>query len=71
MPLTAKGKKILSAMTKEYGTKKGKKVFYSSSNKGTITGVHSKRGGNKGGHKGKHKADTSSGFMGLGKVQWG
>lgn len=30
-------------MKKQYGVKKGKKVFYASANKGTITGVHGKR----------------------------
>lgn len=39
MPLTKKGSKIMSAMTKEYGEDKGKKVFYASKNKGTIKGV--------------------------------
>jgi hypothetical protein len=40
MPLTKKGKKIKSAMTKEYGEKKGESVFYASANKGSISGVH-------------------------------
>lgn len=40
MPLTPKGESILGAMTKEYGAKKGKEVFYASVNKGTIKGVH-------------------------------
>lgn len=39
MPKTAKGKKIQRAMTKTYGAKKGKQVFYASRNKGTIKGV--------------------------------
>ncbi len=39
MPLNKKGKKIKSAMMKEYGAKKGKQVFYASENKGTIKGV--------------------------------
>lgn len=38
-PLTPKGNEIKSAMTKEYGEKKGEKVFYASKNKGTISGV--------------------------------
>lgn len=42
MPLTAKGSKIMSAMAKEYGAKKGKQVFYASANKGKIKGVHGK-----------------------------
>lgn len=40
VPLTKKGNKILSAMTKKYGAKKGKEVFYASANKGKISGVH-------------------------------
>lgn len=43
MPLTKKGKKIMKTMKKEYGAKKGKKVFYASSNKGKIKGVHGKK----------------------------
>lgn len=43
MPKTAKGKKIMKAMKKEYGSKKGEKVFYASKNKGTIKGVEKSR----------------------------
>lgn len=43
MPLTAKGRKILASMKKEYGGKKGKEVFYASQNKGTIKGTHEKQ----------------------------
>jgi hypothetical protein len=43
MPLTSKGEKIMAAMMEEYGSKKGKKVFYASQNKGTIKGAHKKR----------------------------
>jgi hypothetical protein len=39
MPLTAKGKTVLTAMDKEYGKKKGKSVFYASINKGKVTGA--------------------------------
>jgi Na+/glutamate symporter len=39
MPLTAKGQKIKSAMTKKYGDEKGEDIFYASANKGTIKGV--------------------------------
>lgn len=39
MPLTKKGAKIKRAMEKEYGAKKGDRVFYASANKGTIKGV--------------------------------
>lgn len=39
MPLNAKGRKIKAAMVKQYGSKKGKRVFYASENKGTISGV--------------------------------
>ena len=43
MPLTKKGTKILKAMKKQYGIKKGKRVFYASANAKRITGVHKKR----------------------------
>jgi hypothetical protein len=42
MPLTSKGKKIMTAMKKEYGPEKGERVFYASANKGKIKGVHKK-----------------------------
>ena len=42
MPLNKKGKKILSAMKKEYGAERGEKIFYASENKGTIKGVKKK-----------------------------
>jgi len=43
MPLTKKGKKIMSAMQKEYGKERGQRVFYAAANKGTIKGVDFKR----------------------------
>lgn len=43
MPLTAKGKKVKAAMSKEYGKKKGEQVFYASENKGTIKGIAKKK----------------------------
>jgi hypothetical protein len=56
MPLTSKGKKIMGAMEKEYGAKKGESVFYASKNKGTISGVEGKgRSMEK-----KHAKDTKS-----------
>ena len=45
MPLTKKGKLILSKMKAEYGPKKGKEVFYASQNKGIIKGTHFARKG--------------------------
>ena len=39
MPLTSKGKEIMSSMKSQYGTKKGKQVFYASRNAGKISGV--------------------------------
>lgn len=33
----------MKSMKKEYGEKKGKKVFYASQNKGTIKGTHKKK----------------------------
>lgn len=41
MPLTTKGKKIMSSMKKEYGDKKGEKVFYASKNAKKIKKVDS------------------------------
>jgi len=43
MPLTPKGKKVMKAMYKEYGEKKGKQVFYASVNKGKLKGVEGRR----------------------------
>ncbi len=43
MPLTKKGKKIMSSMKKQYGAKKGESVFYAAKNKGKIKGVEKKR----------------------------
>ena len=43
MPLNAKGKKIKASMQKEYGSKKGARVFYASENKGTVKGVTRKK----------------------------
>jgi len=43
MPLTKKGQKIMAAMRKEYGAKKGTRVFYASQNAGKITGTHRTR----------------------------
>ena len=36
MPLSEKGKKILTAMKKEYGNKKGKAVFYAMERSGKL-----------------------------------
>lgn len=43
MPLTAKGTEIMANMTKHYGAKKGKQVFYASRNAGKIKGVDKRR----------------------------
>jgi hypothetical protein len=43
MPLTAKGKKILTAMKSHYGSKRGESVFYASVNKGTVKGAELKK----------------------------
>lgn len=43
MPLTKKGRKIMSSMEAQYGKKKAEQVFYASLNAGTISGVHKKR----------------------------
>ena len=34
MPLTKTGREVLVSMRKKYGSKKGKRIFYSSVNKG-------------------------------------
>jgi hypothetical protein len=44
MPQTKKGKKIESAMEKEYGTEQGKRIYYASIVKGRIKGVEGKDG---------------------------
>lgn len=43
MPMTKKGRKIMSSMKEQYGPKKGKEVFHASKNKGTIKNVDRKR----------------------------
>jgi len=43
MPMTQKGSKIMSAMKKKYGKKKGEEVFYASKQKGVISGVDKQR----------------------------
>jgi hypothetical protein len=63
MPLTKKGRKILASMKKEYGSKKGKEVFYASQNKGTITGAHRRR-------KKKSSSHGHTTFGGYGKIQF-
>jgi hypothetical protein len=45
MPLNKKGKKIKKAMTKQYGKKKGEKVFYAMENSGKVKKVKKLRGG--------------------------
>jgi hypothetical protein len=42
MPLTKKGEKIMASMKKQYGNKKGERIFYASQNKGIIKGTHKK-----------------------------
>tara|TARA_R100001086_G_C11630224_1_gene201426 strand:+ start:312 stop:452 length:141 start_codon:yes stop_codon:yes gene_type:complete len=42
MPLNTKGKKILKTMKKNYGTKKGKSVFYAMENSRKLKGVKKK-----------------------------
>jgi hypothetical protein len=43
MPLTKKGRKIMSAMQKEYGKERGQRVFYASANAGKLKNVELKR----------------------------
>lgn len=44
MPLTFKGRKIKRSMEKEYGKKRGERIFYASERSGRIKGVARKRG---------------------------
>ena len=39
MPISKAGKKIMKNMKKEYGPKKGKKVFYAMENQGRVPGM--------------------------------
>lgn len=48
MPLTQEGEDVLSNMTKEYGAKKGKSVFYAS--------INAKKKGSEKWHLAKYKA---------------
>lgn len=43
MPLTKKGKKVKAAMEKQYGKKRGNRVFYATENKGSVKGLAKKR----------------------------
>jgi hypothetical protein len=43
MPLTKKGRTILTSMKEEYGEKKGKEVFYASINAGKIHGAERRK----------------------------
>jgi hypothetical protein len=60
MPLTKKGKKILRAMRKRYGPERGKRVFYASENKGTISGIHAQ-----GQNPRSHRKDDRPAYMRL------
>lgn len=44
VPLTEKGKKMMSAMKKEYGKKKGESVFYATVKKKKLKGMEKKSG---------------------------
>jgi hypothetical protein len=43
MPLNKKGSKIMRNMSKTYGAKKAKRVFYASKNAGKIKGVEGRK----------------------------
>lgn len=44
MPLTKKGKKIMSELKKEYGKEKGENIFYAIEAKKTMKGLTKKKG---------------------------
>lgn len=43
MPLTKKGKTILSSMRNQYGSEKGEEIFYKSINAGKIKGAEKRK----------------------------
>jgi hypothetical protein len=43
MPLTKKGKRVLSEMEKTYGKEKAQRVFYAMANSGKLKGTDFKR----------------------------
>ena len=43
MPLNEKGRKVMNAMMKQYGTKKGKSVFHAMENSGKLKGIKKKK----------------------------
>ena len=43
VPLTKKGKKMMSSMKKQYGMKKGKSVFYATVRKKKLKGMERKK----------------------------
>ena len=55
MPLTAKDSEILTAMQKQYGADKGKRVFYASATAGKLGRDVQKRHGAQ--YRGKKHAD--------------
>ena len=69
MPLNKKGKKIKKAMTKQYGKKKGEKVFYAMENSGKLKKVTKARygGGADMGAPGRQQERASRGYGGTGK----
>lgn len=42
MPLTSKGRKIKASMKRQYGDKRGERIFHASKNSGKISGVERK-----------------------------
>jgi len=58
MPLTTKGKKIMSSMKQTYGGKKGEQVFYASANAGKLKGVEKEQELKKGGRVRKASKPT-------------
>ena len=60
MPLTEKGKKIMSSMKRTYGGRKGEQVFYATRNAGKIEGVEKEQELKKGGRVGKTSKSSKS-----------
>ena len=68
MPLTDKGKKIMSSMKRTYGGRKGEQVFYATANAGKIKGVEETQELKKGGRVRKASKSSKSKTKGKSRV---
>jgi len=68
VPLTDKGKKIMSSMKRTYGGRKGEQVFYATRNAGKIEGVEKEQELKKGGRVRKARKSSKSKAKGKSRV---